>query len=162
MKIFNATHTDRSDRLLGGSGKDTIIAGAGDDFISGDAGNRVNPAYIDWAVTPVAGFPFDFRDEHTSINDEPVNTNQDDTIYAGSGKDQVVGGNGNDSIFGEEGDDVLAGNDGANTSISAVVGLQVAGDPRQYWIYAESSCSYAERVTNQLLVANDAVWSNAA
>ncbi|WP_371158207.1 beta strand repeat-containing protein [Jannaschia sp. 2305UL9-9] len=81
--------TPDADRLVGGTGDDTINGNLGADTIIGDAGNDL--------ITggPDAG---DLRD----------------VVFAGAGDDTVRGGSGNDELRGDAGNDSLEGGIGAD------------------------------------------------
>jgi serralysin len=86
---------DLDNRLLGGSGGDTIEGGAGVDFLRGEEGDDL--------IVGGAGF------------DDAHGTMGDDTLRGGAGDDWVVGGKDRDELFGEDGFDIVYGNLGDDT-----------------------------------------------
>ena len=117
--LFDGTGVESeedNDWLAGGKGSDKIYGGAGDDYL--EAGEAKSVIYID-ADNPYTPKMSDFESE-----------GDEDTIYAGSGRDQVIGGSYKDRIYGGEGTD----------AISAGIGRDdVYGGSETDTIYGDSS-----------------------
>ncbi len=84
-----------NDTVTGSSGADSIATGAGDDSVIGGAGNDTidlgagNDTFGSW-----------------------TNDDGNDRVLGGDGNDLIVGGGGNDTLYGDAGNDTLAGGTG--------------------------------------------------
>ncbi|GAB4146616.1 MAG: hypothetical protein Fur0046_24610 [Cyanobacteria bacterium J069] len=95
--------TNDADELVGGDGRDVIVAFGGDDTVAGGLGNDI--LYGGAGDDLVRGD----RNVSDAQNGEPGG---DDILYGGAGNDRLFGKAGNDMLYGEAGDDLLIGDDG--------------------------------------------------
>ncbi|POR39873.1 family 16 glycosylhydrolase, partial [Methylobacterium sp. V23] len=111
-----------NDRLVGGQSNDTLDGGAGADKLEGGRGD--DTYVIDDTGNTIAEFANAGTDTvRTSLASYALGGNQENLVYAGSGKfsgagnmlnNTVAGGPGNDGLTGGAGNDVLTGGTGAD------------------------------------------------
>ena len=121
---INATGTNNTDTLIGGSVGDTLNAGSGGGSVSGGSGAD-NIRWSGTGNTTVSG-----GNGNDLIDPDADQTGADliagdagnDTIYGGGGNDTILGGEGNDSIKGEDGTNVIWGGKGQDAVIATTPG----------------------------------------
>ena len=100
------------DSVAGNSGADNIDAGAGNDIVLGGAGaDQLSGGAGDDSL--LGG-----NDNDTLAGGDGLDTlsggNGDDLVFGGAGADSVRADAGNDTIYGDDGDDTIFGSDGSD------------------------------------------------
>jgi Ca2+-binding RTX toxin-like protein len=115
------------ERVLTGTGSDTVNGGAATGPISVDTG-----AGNDSVIGGVGNDTIAAGDGNDSVaaggGDDSVNAGSgNDTVDGGTGNDAVIAGTGDDSVLGGDGNDTLQGNDGADTLAGGIGNDSLAG-----------------------------------
>lgn len=101
------------DVVTAGAGADTLEGGAGNDtFLGGDGADSIRGGDGDDALSGEAGSDLINGD---AGNDALDGGADNDTLYGGTGNDDVRGSAGDDLLYGDAGDDILRGGVGNDT-----------------------------------------------